>query len=94
MPKEGGAILSPKKLVRRSRGPGTKVKDAGKKGLRFFLNGIPAHWVNTSYNVYSRIYQGQLRRGLPVPKKLLESQEERTKLRAPPFPARREGCDE
>jgi pimeloyl-ACP methyl ester carboxylesterase len=44
--------------------------------LRFFLNGIPAHWVNTSYNVYSRIYQGQLRRGLPVPKKLLESQEE------------------
>ena len=44
--------------------------------MRFFLNGIPAHWVNTSYNVYSRIYQGQLRRGLPVPKKLLESQEE------------------
>ena len=44
--------------------------------MRYFLNGIPAHWVNTSYNVYSRIYQGQLRRGLPVPKKLLESQEE------------------
>ena len=76
MPKEGGAILSPKKLIRRRRGPGTKIKAAGKRGLRFFLNGIPAHWVNTSYNVYSRIYQGQLRRGLPVPKKLLESQEE------------------
>jgi len=76
VPKEGGAILSTKKLMRRGRAPGTKIRDAGKRGLRFFLNGIPAHWVNTSYNVYSRIYQGQLRRGLPVPKKLLESQEE------------------
>jgi pimeloyl-ACP methyl ester carboxylesterase len=72
----GGAILLPKKPDHEKDGPGAGLKATGKRGLRFLLSSIPAHWVNASYNVYSRIYQGQLRFGLPVSKKLLKSQEE------------------
>lgn len=46
------------------------------KGVRLALNQLPAYWTNSGYNLYSRIYQGQLRLGLPVPKKLLQTQEE------------------
>ena len=45
-------------------------------GMRLVLNALPTYWSNSSYDLYSRIYEGQLRLGLPVSKKLLKSQEE------------------
>ena len=45
-------------------------------GLKVILNALPTYWTNSSYNLYSRIYEGQLRLGLPVSKKLLQSQGE------------------
>ncbi len=76
MHREREFILSAKKPVRRTDTPGARLKEVGKRGLGFLLRGVPARWTNASYNAYSRIYQGQLRMGLPVSKKLLRSQEE------------------
>ena len=76
MPHEGKVVLSAEKPLRLPRNPGAGLKAFGQRGLRFLLNGMPAHWANSSYNLYSRIYEGQLRLGLPVSKKLLRSQEE------------------
>jgi len=45
-------------------------------GMKLVLNALPTYWTNSSYNLYSRIYEGQLRLGLPVSKKLLQTQEE------------------
>jgi pimeloyl-ACP methyl ester carboxylesterase len=72
-----GVVILSTRSIKDQRGSRSSVlKATGTKGLRFLLNGIPARWANASYNVYSRIYQGQLRFGLPVPKNLLKSQEE------------------
>lgn len=59
----------------------TKKNENGQKGfldrgLSFLFNRTPAFLTNSSYDLYSRIYEGQLRLGLPVSKKLLQSQEE------------------
>ena len=74
--REGGTVLATKKPIRRTPSLGRGLRAAGNKGLRFLLNGIPTYGANSSYNLYSLLYQGQLRLGLPVPKKLLKSQEE------------------
>ena len=76
MPRERKVILPARKPARRTYGPGARLKEAGKKGLGFLVKGVPARCANASYNAYSRIYQGQLRMGLPVSKKLLRSQED------------------
>lgn len=76
MRRQGGAVLSSGKPLRRSSRPATHLRTAGRQGVRYLLNGVPALWANASYNAYSRIYQGQLRLGLPVSQKLLKSQEE------------------
>ncbi len=47
-----------------------------KEIVRFLVNEMPTKLVNTGYNYYSMLYQGQLRLGLPVSKDLLQSQEE------------------
>ncbi len=49
--------------------------------LRFVVNDMPTRLINSGYNYYSMLYQGQLRFGLPVSKELLQSQHE-TKVRA------------
>jgi len=46
------------------------------RAAKFTLNRIPAGTVNFTYDLYSRIYKGQLIFGLPVSEKLLETQEE------------------
>ena len=46
------------------------------RAARYTLNKIPASSVNLTYDLYSRIYKGQLIFGLPVSEKLLETQEE------------------
>jgi pimeloyl-ACP methyl ester carboxylesterase len=76
MHRQGEAVLPADKPIRHTPEPGNGLKAVGKRGVRFLLNGIPAHWANASYNAYSRIYQGQLRLGLPVSQKLIKSQEE------------------
>ena len=76
MSREKGPSLAVKNPAQYLRNPIAGVRSVGKKGTRFLLNGIPARWANASYNAYSRIYQGQLRLGLPVSQKLLRSQEE------------------
>ncbi len=73
---EEGRTLARFKNAKEGRGPEGRVRRAGKKGLELCLKEVPAYWVNTTYNLYSRIYHGQIRLGLPVPKKLLESREE------------------
>ena len=76
MPRDRDVILPAGKPARRKDGPGARLKEAGRKGFGFLVKGVPARFVNASYNAYSRIYQGQLRMGRPVSKKLLRSQEE------------------
>ncbi len=60
-------------MAKKRQRRGTPLKE---NGLKFVLNALPTYWTNSSYNLYSRIYEGQLRLGLPVSKKLLQSQEE------------------
>jgi pimeloyl-ACP methyl ester carboxylesterase len=76
MHREREIILTGGKPVRDTDRSGARLVDAGKRGFAFLLKGVPTHWANVSYNAYSRFYQGQLRFGLPVPAKLLKSQEE------------------
>ena len=76
MNRQGEALLPANKPSRRIAKPVAGLKSAGKRGLRVLLNGMPTLWANASYNACSRIYQGQLRLGLPVSKKFLKSQEE------------------
>ncbi len=52
------------------------LQKVGKEAVRFVVNDIPTRYVNFTYNLYSRFYQGQLRLGLPVSKKLIQSREE------------------
>ncbi len=52
------------------------IKVARKKGVRFFINKIPAVGTNLGYNVVSQLYKGQLFFGLPVSKKLKQRQQE------------------
>jgi hypothetical protein len=53
----------------------TKAKRIKKSAVRFAFNGLPTHLVNGSYNVYSKIYKGQINLGLPVAPELIISQE-------------------
>jgi pimeloyl-ACP methyl ester carboxylesterase len=57
-------------------------KSAGKNSVRFVTNDLITRWFNTTYNSYSRFYEGQLRLGLPVSKELLKSQEEMRSIAA------------
>lgn len=52
------------------------LQRAGSRALRTLLHEGPTRWVNLTYNVYSRIYRGQIRLGLPVSRKLLKSESE------------------
>jgi len=56
--------------------PVKEDKNALEQGVRLVLNSAPTYWTNLGYNLYSRIYEGQLRLGLPVSKKLLQTQGE------------------
>ncbi len=76
MQRERDIMFSAGRIVRRSDRPGVRFQDARRRGLSLLLRGVPAHWANASYNAYSRLQKGQLRLGLPVPKKLLRTQEE------------------
>jgi len=46
------------------------------KSVQFVLNDIPTQIVNSSYNLYSSYYKGQLSLGLPVSKHLVQTQKE------------------
>ncbi len=54
----------------------SRVQRFKKTAVRFFTNDLTARWINFTYDLYSKIYQGQLRLGLPVSKELLKSREE------------------
>ena len=45
-----------------------KLRDFGSTAVRFAVNDVPAHLINSSYNAYSMIYRGQISLGLPVSK--------------------------
>lgn len=53
-----------------------KLNAFGNSILRYAVNNIPTHFINSSYNAYSRFYKGQINLGLPVSKELLMTQEE------------------
>jgi pimeloyl-ACP methyl ester carboxylesterase len=53
-----------------------RARQIRQSAVRFALNGLPTHVINTSYDAYSRIYKGQLNLGLPVAPELIISQEE------------------
>lgn len=53
-----------------------RFKKISKDSVRFLTNDLVTKWFNTTYNSYSRFYEGQLRLGLPVSKELLKTQEE------------------
>ncbi|MBF0120957.1 MAG: alpha/beta fold hydrolase [Desulfobacterales bacterium] len=54
----------------------SKIEKTTKDMLYFILNKIPAWLINMTYDFYSRIYEGQMRLGLPVSQQLLQTQEE------------------
>jgi len=54
----------------------TSVNKIGKEAMRFVVNDIPTRCVNLTYDLYSKVYKGQLRLGLPVSKKLIATREE------------------
>jgi len=53
-----------------------KLRDFGSTAVRFAVNDVPAHLINSSYNAYSMIYRGQISLGLPVSKELIATQAE------------------
>ncbi len=53
-----------------------KLRNLGSTLTRYLVNDGPAHLINSSYNVYSRRYRGQISLGLPVSKELIISQAE------------------
>ncbi|MEW6443609.1 MAG: alpha/beta fold hydrolase [bacterium] len=53
-----------------------RIRVARSRALRALLNGFPARWIHLTYDLYSKIYQGQLRLGLPVSRKLLKTEGE------------------
>jgi len=54
----------------------TKARQIRQSAVRLAVNGIPAHVINVSYDIYSKLYKGQLSLGLPVAPELIISQEE------------------
>ena len=53
-----------------------RVQRIRKSAVRFLTNDLVARWINFTYDFYSKIYEGQLRLGLPVSQELLKSREE------------------
>lgn len=53
-----------------------RMQRVRKSAVRFLTNDLITRWINFTYDFYSRIYEGQLRLGLPVPQELLKSREE------------------
>ncbi len=62
----------------RKQNPGirARIRARKEKAVRFAANQGPAWVVNAAYEYYSKVYEGQLRLGLPVSKELLKSQED------------------
>ena len=54
----------------------TKARRIRQSSVRFTVNKVPTHLINVSYDIYSKIYKGQLNLGLPVAPELIISQEE------------------
>lgn len=54
-----------------------RIDQTGSRAVRGLLNGLPTWYVNLTYEAYSRFYEGQIRLGLPVSRKLLQSEEEK-----------------
>ena len=54
-----------------------RLDQTGSRAVRTLLNGLPTWYVNLTYEAYSRFYEGQIRLGLPVSRKLLQSEEEK-----------------
>ncbi|MEA1968095.1 MAG: alpha/beta fold hydrolase [Thermodesulfobacteriota bacterium] len=53
-----------------------KAYNTGKFTTRVMMNDLPARLINAGYNIYSKIYKGQITLGLPVSSELLINQEE------------------
>ncbi|MBS3758068.1 MAG: alpha/beta fold hydrolase [Desulfobacterales bacterium] len=53
-----------------------RIQHMKKTAVRFLTNDLITRWINFTYDFYSRIYEGQLRLGIPVSKELLKSREE------------------
>ncbi len=54
----------------------SQVQRIRKSAVRFVANDLFTRWINFTYDFYSKIYEGQLRLGLPVSQELLKSREE------------------
>lgn len=54
-----------------------RIDRTGSRAVRGLLNSLPTWYVNLTYEAYSRFYEGQIRLGLPVSRKLLQSEEEK-----------------
>jgi pimeloyl-ACP methyl ester carboxylesterase len=59
-----------------------RFKKISKDSVRFLTNDLATKWFNTTYNSYSRFYEGQLRLGLPVSKELIKTQEQMRSIAA------------
>jgi len=53
-----------------------KAFKIGNMTTKLMVNALPARLINASYNIYSKIYKGQLTIGLPVSRELLINHEE------------------
>jgi len=54
----------------------SQVQRMRKSAVRFLTNDLATRWVNFTYDFYSKIYEGQLRLGIPVSQELLKTREE------------------
>jgi len=53
-----------------------KITSRESKAVRFILNRIPAMGLSWGYNAFSKVYKGQISKGIPVSKKLKKRHEE------------------